>query len=246
MNTIRKLKTTAAILVLLMPSLVFAEAYTHDGFLLRFQGGYALGSLDFDVGDDHTPDSAYLGSVQIGGAVSPSSILYVGYSFINGTGTQSIPIPAELSPIFNQAINADVNYHIGALSLGTSYYIMPSNFYISTELRFILNASVKAEVKNLSVTIPDGRSLSIDSSAEAIYKGGGSSTGIGLGVGKEWWISDNWGMGLSLFWYRDNLTADKVKRTIKITGLPSFSEEVDDTDDVLSSHWALMVNFTYN
>ncbi|HSV95873.1 MAG TPA: hypothetical protein VLM75_02945 [Spirochaetota bacterium] len=87
---------------------------------------------------------------------------------------------------------------------------MPYNIYISPVL-------------SLSATEYDGAALEGDSEA-----GGG----LTLSIGKEWWVSDNWGLGAALFVFGGS-------DTVKVKG--------DSTAyDVKSSVIGIMLTATYN
>jgi hypothetical protein len=71
------------------------------------------------------------------------------------------------------------------LGLGACYYFMPVNIYLSA-----------------SVTVSRDR-LEIDE------KKGSTNPGVGayVSIGKEWWVSDNWGLGVALFAYASRMDA---------------------------------------
>jgi hypothetical protein len=103
-----------------------------------------------------------------------------------------------------------VDVGISTLGIGVSWYFTSYNIYLSPVISF-------------SVMEYDGPVLKGDS------EGGG---GFGLSVGKEWWVSDNWGLGVALYVYSGS---DTVKE--KSTGI---------TSDVKSSIIGLMFTATYN
>jgi outer membrane protein W len=73
--------------------------------------------------------------------------------------------------------SADLNGSVlvDGIGAGVTYYVMPMNLYVA--------ASVGATMLSAEI---DGTSLESD-------------TGFGLNavVGKEWWVSDNWGLGIA-------------------------------------------------
>lgn len=66
---------------------------------------------------------------------------------------------------------------VSAWGIGGTWYFMPQNIYLTGSLGF-------AALNLLDV---DGRDVS----------DGDGGFGCGLDVGKEWWVSDNWGLGIA-------------------------------------------------
>jgi hypothetical protein len=97
------------------------------------------------------------------------------------------------------------------VGIGISHYIMPLNLYLGAAVGFAL----------ISIDIEqNGNDLSAESNLGA---------GLDLEIGKEWWVSDNWGLGLAA-----RLSLARVR-------------ESDDSETADSSalYLALMFSATY-
>ena len=73
----------------------------------------------------------------------------------------------------------DVKASIGGSGFGVIYYFMPANVYLSTSFnanRILLEIPTPLETQRYE-SDPGG--------------------GINFMVGKEWWVSDNWGLGVA-------------------------------------------------
>ncbi len=144
--------------------------HQHDGFYLRLQlgGGYThAGVADEDFA---VKGGAAAINAEFGGALFENFILY---GKLYGTSAPNPDI--EVGDITVEGRNDDASQNIGALGAGVAYYIMPANVYLSGALSFA--------------------QLSVDEDGDTV-----AETDIGgalhLGIGKEWWVSDNWGLGI--------------------------------------------------
>ena len=160
---------------LLLASLLLASgaaqasgaAHTHDGFYLRLQTGFGGTSASND--DITLKGGSGALNVEIGGALARNFILY-GKLF--GTGTPNPDV--KIGGITFETDN-DLNGNFGALGIGVTYYFMPVNLYISGAL----------SATSLSLT-QDGDEIGDP----------GNGGGLHLGIGKEWWVSAQWGLGI--------------------------------------------------
>lgn len=144
--------------------------HEHDGFYLRLQvgGGYTRASV---LDEDLAIKGGGAGiNAEIGGALTRNLILY-GKLF----GTSAPNPDIEVGDITVEGRDESVSHNYGAVGVGLTYYLMPANVYLSGALAF----------GQLSIT-QDG-----DDVAETDV--GGS---LHLGIGKEWWVSKNWGLGV--------------------------------------------------
>jgi hypothetical protein len=143
--------------------------YTHDGFYLRLQagGGGTSASNDFDT----LSGASGALNLELGGAIAENLILY-GKLF--GTGTPGPDWSVDGEPL--GTIDDELSLNFGALGLGLSYYFMPVNVYLSGAVSFT----------QLGFSDSDGADL-----GEV-----GRGVGLHLGLGKEWWVSEQWGLGV--------------------------------------------------
>jgi hypothetical protein len=149
---------------------------SHDGFYLRLTTGLGLASVSGD-GTKYSGGSFAFSSA-FGGAVTPHLILYGellfhGISSPKGTAKAGDPTLAG---------NPVDNFGIGP---GVAYYFMPLNLYLS--------GSVLLQKVLLT------KSYAAVAPAVAVSSKQFSNTGLGfsLMVGKEWWVSGDWGLGVA-------------------------------------------------
>jgi hypothetical protein len=187
---------------------------THDGFMLRFTTGLGWSSAWWAREEGASDEVSFGGfsgsfSFDIGGALTENLILHARF--------------ADL-PMFDPTVyvNGDKVLEIEDASLtgvvfgpALTYYFMPANIYLTLAL-------------GISALVLDTERM----------EARGSDVGFGsnLDIGKEWWVSDNWGLGIAArFWFT------------------SVSDTVDnDMDDVVEdvtynmSGFAVLFSATYN
>lgn len=160
----------ALITLLALACIAFAEPYTHDGFFMNY--AFGAGYQDFDIKGKRIKDSDISG-------VATEFDLKLGLSL-----NPQIIVHLSIASIdnSNEYDNGDVAYASTGVSafligVGATHY-MASNIYAT--------ASVGA------VQLGPSRESEFD------LKDGQHGLGVEAGVGKEWWLSDNWGLGLAL------------------------------------------------
>jgi hypothetical protein len=143
----------------------------HDGFMLRLALGlgYGQGTESFDARDVKLSGAGGFFSLDIGGALVDNLVLH---------GRLSNMVVASPTVYVNDqelgtAENASLTFYL--LGAGLTYYLMPANVYFTGVIGI-----AKASADN-----------GFDE----------SSTDAGFGfegdIGKEWWVSDNWGIGVA-------------------------------------------------
>lgn len=147
----------------------------HDGFFLRIATApAAIGTrIEYANGDVHDIGGNGLQTeLAIGGSIAENLVLHADFL-----------ASAAFEPTgeFNGA-RFDYDDHealgVAAFGIGLTYYIMPYGLYLSGSL-----ISTSVEV------------VDTDNGDELIESVDGG--GIKLMFGKEWWVSDNWGLGLA-------------------------------------------------
>ena len=146
-------------------------AQTHDGFYLRFllgPAGFATGTSY--AGNDLSVKGGGGGfSLAMGAALSPGLIIY-------GEVFDDIAVGPTLT-VNGDSGTADTDVSAGVVGFGPGIaHYFPSNMYISATLAF-----AKLTVQRNGDQVAD------------------SDVGIGVSgaIGKEWWVSDQWGLGLA-------------------------------------------------
>jgi hypothetical protein len=146
--------------------------HTHDGFFVRVQLGVGGISSSNDA-NGLKRDGKGMGpalTLAIGGAVMPDLIVY-------GAIVDSIAMSPSLKENGAAPGVKAGRQTSGIIGVGAAYYLQPYNAF----------ASATVGVAGLRIVDPDGKILS-----EAT-----SGVGTELLLGKEWWVSANWGVGLS-------------------------------------------------
>lgn len=142
----------------------------HDGGFFRMSGG--VGSMGLE-----TPVQGF--------AAKLSGTSYA-YSFAGGTAlADSFLVGGELWGLYlsspkveyrgKSGTASDTSIRLTGVGLSLTYYVMPWNAYVTVVPSL---ASAKVSAGDTTGTSDDG-------------------FGIRLAVGKEWWVSDDWGVGLS-------------------------------------------------
>ena len=146
--------------------------HTHDGFFLRAQLGAA--STTFTV--QSTPGSISSGgaafNLQIGGALTPHVLLF---GEIFGTGANKFT--AEGAPMAT-VDNAQAGAGVAGIGIGSAYCFMPVNVCLTGTLG---SASIA-----FTGVLANGSHKSTDS--------GGV---LKLAASKEWWVSDDFALGVA-------------------------------------------------
>ncbi|MGB8297708.1 MAG: hypothetical protein WCG85_19990 [Polyangia bacterium] len=145
--------------------------HTHDGFFMRLSlgGGGASASKS---GEKYSGGSLAFAAA-FGGAITPHLILYgevLGHSVHEPKHTMTgIPDTTERG----------LDMSVAGVGPGVAYFFMPLNLYLSGTLLF------------QQVTLSDSNNSNL--SADITNVGIAAS----LMVGKDWWVSDNWALGIA-------------------------------------------------
>jgi hypothetical protein len=150
-------------------------ARRHDGFFLRMMLGPGYSSTSTEVG---TTDLKFTGvgagfDVAVGYSVIENFALY---GQITGTSVDKPDVEAGTAKG-----KSDDRLTVSGIGAGAAYFIMPLNLYLHGGL---LATTVSLE----SETTAGGTTMTARAESETGF-------GLNLGLGKEWWLSDNWGLG---------------------------------------------------
>ena len=173
-----------------------AQVHAHDGFFLRLDlgGGYLEHSSPTNsvLGDMKVSGGAGSFGVAVGGAVAENLIL-AGHLYSSAISNPSISYSSGAS-----GNTSDTTMSMVGIGPELTYYFMPVNLYVSGTLAATrLHSSTNGQ-------------------------DGDSDWGVGmrLALGKEWWVSDNWGLGLAgLFSWSSNKDQGAGAPTISTWGL---------------------------
>jgi hypothetical protein len=159
-----------------------AGFHQHDGFFLRFHSGIGSGKMVEEglLGSDMTLTGlAGVFRFQIGGTIATNLVLFgeLGGFFISDPEMEWGNMSGTVQ---------NVNLTINDYGAGLTYYFMPSNIYISGT--FTLSRD-QIELEDLD------RKASTQ-----------SGFGMYFSLGKEWWVSADWGLGVAGFGYYSTTT----------------------------------------
>ena len=159
-----------------------AGARLHDGFYLSISPGIAFGESRADLTEaggswDNITYSGPGGilDLKIGGALTPNLIL--SGDFIS----RSVRGPKAETVGGAEDLDDDVVLTDGTLGVGLTYYVMPANLFLSGTIgvgRFVLTNPTDDDDDDEQIETNPGFSLHAK-------------------IGKEWWVSDNWGLGVA-------------------------------------------------
>ncbi len=156
-----------------LASSAYAAAETHDGFSLRLNTGLGYTSSSMSLGGDTLGISGAgsMGGFGLGWAIIPNLLLHLEFASVRAINpTVSIKSGGTTVSADSTATLQVTNFGIGA-----SYYIMPANIYVG--------GGIHASAMSLD---QDGKHTDTN-----------TGWGFTLNSGKEWWVSDNWGLGLA-------------------------------------------------
>lgn len=156
-----------------------AGVHTHDGLFLRMTAGPGFGAYrgtghitsasGVEISDPSDEGSQGGGSFCLGGAVWDNLMLHG---------------DLWLSLVSSKRRN-DLQQDFGlvVLGMGVTYYWMPLNIYLTGSIG----------MANSFLVLGDDEPGTGDDA-------GNTATGVGMYVqaGKEWWVSDNWGLGVAI------------------------------------------------
>jgi hypothetical protein len=147
-----------------------STVHRHLGGFLRLDGGIGYVSSSASVSGT---------SASMGGVAIPVGIVF------GGAVSENIIIAGDLwgisavSPTYalggQSASAANSSFALGGLGLNLTYYFMPHNIYLS----------VTPSLVHLTMT------------TAGTYSSSQAGFGAKVGLGKEWWVGDHWGLGVA-------------------------------------------------
>lgn len=145
---------------------------THDGLFLRLSPGFSAAAAVNKTGNEDVSLSGGAGffGFEIGVAVSPNMTV--------GADLASNVVLGPTLSIGDLEFDTDDDLEWGVLYFGGAInYYLPSNIYLKGGIGGI----------RMTLRVPGDE----ESRSEMGF-------GVNLGVGKEWWVSPNWGVGAAL------------------------------------------------
>jgi hypothetical protein len=150
--------------------------HRHDGFFFRAQYGFGYGESkieDLYPGESLTlSGTAGVFNIQLGYSLVDNLALYLELGSI-----AIVDAKAEWANGGPPGAEGKTDVSTASFGLGLCWYFMPANVYVSPTISF-------------AATEYDGDLLKGDSEGGSYFS---------LSVGKEWWVSANWGLGVALY-----------------------------------------------
>lgn len=144
--------------------------HKHDGFYLRLTTG---------VGSTTSIEETEVGELSFSG-MSGNTTLGIGYTVVENL---IINLDIFASSVTDPTVEidgkdvgeVDAEVTISNIGVGATYYIMPTNVYLAGSIALATGSVGSGRVKVETDT----------------------GYGINVAIGKEWWVSDNWGIGVA-------------------------------------------------
>ncbi len=151
-------------------------AFTHEGFFLRLAlgVGYASSTLKFDGFNASLKGAGVASGLSIGYCVIENLALSVDFYGVTVVNPVYRVQSQELK------INNDSYVNWSGFGVGAHYYFMPINLFVGM--------SLGASVMRQKIWVNDEPAEEIKTDAGFMMQ---------LLVGKEWWVSENWGIGVT-------------------------------------------------
>ena len=146
-------------------------AHRHDGLYVRMFLGPGYTSMKLPDADVELSGTGGAFGIAVGAAVQENLIIF-------GELFDDIAVNPDLK-MNGQTIGSGSDVSAGTVGVGAglAYYFMPANVYVSGALTYTR--------------------LTLQQDNEEIAKSD-FGPGVSLMVGKEWWVSNNWGVGVAL------------------------------------------------
>ena len=143
--------------------------HKHDGFYLRLTTGIggATSIEETEVGELSFSGMSGHTTIGIGYAVVENLILNLDI-FTNLVRDSTVEFAEDIG-------QAATELTISNIGVGATYYIMPTNVYLAGSIA-LASGTLRSDWRITELDV---------------------GYGINVAVGKEWWVSDNWGIGVA-------------------------------------------------
>lgn len=174
--------------VLAFSVIVFAEPYVHDGFYMNFKAGLGYMDLqsdktDYSYVDLKSPLSQSL-AFKLGGAVNPHLAI---------VGTMSLSVATGEVKTRNVYYSDKSDAMLLSLILGPGIVFYPVQGGVMDN--FFIGATFGLGICGIDL---DGAYLSWDGEDGRTSSNTATGFGVSLEIGKEWWVGNNWSLGVDL------------------------------------------------
>lgn len=151
----------------------------HDGFYLNLQTGPAYLALSQDSADMTISGTGYGLNVAVGGSPVENLVIF-------GEVISQVALGPTLE-VGGEEYESDdsVSLSFAHIGPGLAYYFGESSFFLSGSVG-LAQAALESNVG----------------------KSGAQGVGLRLGAGKEWWVGDQWGLGVGANFFTASMTDD--------------------------------------
>lgn len=164
----------------------------HDGFYLSLALGPVFGEIREQASSTFLGNDAFIYSgtgaildFKIGGNVAENLLLH---GTITSAAIAGPTIELE-STGQKETVDSDNSIAEVMYGAGLTYYIMPTNFFVSGSVgfaRFVVSGDDDSQATDFGI-------------------------GLQLKAGKEWWVGDNWGLGIAVSYSTTSAEAEYSK-----------------------------------
>jgi hypothetical protein len=162
-------------------------SHRHDGVYVRlFLGGGRIAMSESSSGADLKASGGGPSfGVAVGGTPIENLIIYGEFYFMNAYNPTVVLNGSTLLPDNNSSLAE------GGIGPGIAYYFQPVNIYLSATL-----GASRVQIQNSA------------NSNQDVYISTQWGFGLSTMVGKEFWVSDNWGLGAALQFHYGSMAAN--------------------------------------
>jgi hypothetical protein len=194
--------------------------HMHDGFYLSMSLGIGYENISAKECTWATADVVFSGvnvpfDFKIGCALPNSNLILHGDIIVDQASPNVSSNNATVQTLYSAALNSVMLRMYG---LGITYYFMPSNAFISGTIG----------ASQIGMTIKDSP---YTESGKTYYLVDKTGFGLRIKAGKEWWVSKNWGLGISAFYGLSLISGGSNSAEFK---------------SAMTNMFGLMFNTTYN
>ena len=192
--------------------------HKHDGFYLSMN----LGPVFSDVTDHvnafggssaYTLDMSGQGAVmdmKIGGAIRENLILHA--TIISNSMSGPTIITTKNGFVTSAKASNSFAISDAIYGVGLTYYVMPSNYFVSGSIGIVTFTLVDSGQDNSSISTQGGLAMQFK-------------------LGKEWWVSKNWGLGVGVTYSKSSVTNEPSK---------------GEFEHLISNRFGILFNTTFN
>ena len=166
--------------ILATAAMAMAESHTHDGFFLNLALGFGYQGFTYDANKSRYDMEAKGVSteldIKLGGRIATNTLLHA--TILGVTNTSEIEFKTKGGNKVGSS--SDKSENLSMLGVGLTYYL-PENIFISGSVGFA----------NFNLQDNTDEENNIEGATE-------NGIGVQIAAGKEWWVSDNWGLGVSV------------------------------------------------